>query len=258
MDQDISFLDDPGISRKIFYPRRSLPVKATPNRSALAFEVDEGITLTGVMHKAGESAPNILLFHGNGEVAVDYDDIGPLLTDIGINLSVLDYRGYGSSSGSPSYSRMLSDAVKLFPKFKEMLERHGLHGRIFIMGRSLGSAPALELASREEISGLIIESGFAHTYDLLVRLGVDAHLLDMSKEDLASNLGKIERVTRPMLIIHGEMDEIIPLSDAVDLYSNAGSEVKELVVVHGAGHNTLMFYGQDEYMSAIKRFIGTD
>jgi fermentation-respiration switch protein FrsA (DUF1100 family) len=80
----------------------------------------------------------------------------------------------------------------------------------------------------------------------------------MSKEDLASNLGKIERVTRPLLIIHGEMDEIIPLSDAVDLYNNAGSEVKELVVVHGAGHNTLIFYGQDEYMGAIKRFVGTD
>ncbi|HWQ20456.1 MAG TPA: alpha/beta fold hydrolase [Methanotrichaceae archaeon] len=248
-------MDDTRISSKIFYPRRSQPVKAAPDRSALAFEVDEGIALTGVMHLSNESAPNILLFHGNGEVAVDYDDIGPLFTGLGINLSVLDYRGYGSSGGRPSYSRMLSDATMLFPEFKDLLKERGLNGRIFIMGRSLGSAPALELASREDVSGLIIESGFAHTYDLMIRLGVDHALLDISKEGLVSNLSKIERTTCPLLIIHGEMDEIIPLSDAVDLYNNAKSRTKELVIIPRAGHNTLLFYGQDKYMSAIERFI---
>lgn len=255
---DSSFLDRPEILMYLFYPRRSRPMTETPGtRSSLSFSMEDGTNVDGVMHLAGRSAPNILLFHGNGEVAADYDEIGPLYTRIGINFSVVDYRGYGTSGGSPSYSSMIGDAHQILQQFVDLLEESGLNGPLFLMGRSLGSASALELAMRrpDPIIGLILESGFAHTYQLLINLGVDPRLLDPSKEDMVSNLEKMKKVTQPVLIIHGETDEIIPVSDGLDLYRAARNEVKAILIVPGAGHNTLMLLGLEDYLGAIGSFV---
>jgi len=152
---------------------------------------------------------------------------------------------------------MISDARAVFQNYMNFLEERSLTGPIFIMGRSIGSAPALELAAmhHDEIAGLIIESGFAHTYRLMVNLGVDPDLLDPSRESLISNLEKVKLVKSPLLVIHGEMDEIIPLSDGMDLYNCASSVSREILIIPGAGHNTLMLYGLEEYLNAVVSFV---
>ncbi len=264
----LSFLDDPRILIHVFYPRREErhnPEKAevSSERSvgaAVSFKVDENINIEGQSYLSGSSAssaPNLLLFHGNGETAYDYDDIGPVYADSGINFFVVDYRGYGTSGGSPTFSGMLKDAVKIFQDFALLLKDKGLSGNVFIMGRSLGSAPALEVALKfpDKVSGLIIESGFAHTYNLLTTLGVDPLLLDPEKERLVSNLEKMKKASMPVLVIHGELDEIIPPSDGLDLYKAAGTDDKELLLIPGAGHNTLLLYGLKEYLRAISGFV---
>src|SRR5690554_5478922 len=183
----------------------------------LSFLVDGGVNIDGAIHLAergAQDAPNVLFFHGNGETVADYDEIGPLYGERGLNFAVVDYRGYGTSGGSPSFSAMTADAVRIFSQYQDRLEELDLSGPIFVMGRSLGSSPALDLAVRfqEMISGLILESGFAHTFGLLERLGVNPRYLDgsMEKEWLVSNLEKMKKVMHPVLIIHGEKDEIIP------------------------------------------------
>lgn len=264
----LSFLDDPRILMHVFYPRREVrhnPEKAEVGSessvgAAISFKVDENINIEGQSYLSGSSAssaPNLLLFHGNGETAYDYDDIGPVYADSGINFFVVDYRGYGTSGGSPTFSGMLKDAVKIFQDFTSFLQDKGLSGNVFIMGRSLGSAPALEVALKfpDKVSGLIIESGFAHTYNLLTTLGVDPLLLDPEKERQVSNLEKMKKVSMPVLVIHGELDEIIPPSDGLDLYKAAGTDDKELLLIPGAGHNTLLLYGLKEYLRAINGFV---
>ena len=70
-----------------------------------------------------------------------------------------------------------------------------------------------------------------------------------------SNLEKMKKVTQPVLIIHGEADEIIPVSDGLDLYRTARNEAKEILIVPGAGHNTLMLLGLEDYLEAIGSFV---
>jgi alpha-beta hydrolase superfamily lysophospholipase len=258
---DASFLDRPEIIRCVFYPRRTGPTPKIPGRlHPLSFPVDEGVNINGAMHlaeKSAQDAPNILFFHGNGETVADYDEIGPLYSEREINFAVVDYRGYGTSGGSPSYSAMTTDAVCVFPQYLDCLAECGLSGPVFVMGRSLGSSPALDLAVRfgDRISGLILESGFAHTYQLLEKLGVDPRYLDGSGERLVSNLEKMKKVRLPVLLIHGENDEIIPLSDGQELFKAASHRVKEILVIPRAGHNTLLVLGFREYMEAVTRFI---
>jgi alpha-beta hydrolase superfamily lysophospholipase len=258
---DASFLDRPEITAIVFYPRRTGPTPKVPGRlHPLSFPVDDGINIDGAIHLAEESArnaPNVLFFHGNGETVADYDEIGQLYSERGITFAVVDYRGYGTSGGSPSYSAMTTDAVRIFPQYLDCLAEFGLSGPVFVMGRSLGSSPALDLAVRfgDRISGLILESGFAHTFGLLEKLGADPRSLDGSREKIVSNLEKMKKVILPVLIIHGENDEIIPLTDGQALFKAASHRVREILVIPRAGHNTLLVLGFREYMEAVTRFI---
>lgn len=97
------------------------------------------------------------------------------------------------------------------------------------MGRSLGSAPALEIAAEygEKIDGLIIESGFAETLPLLRTLGVDPNHLEIKEEDGFANADKIKNFNKPLLIIHAEDDYLIPLVQAEKLYAAANAPRKK-------------------------------
>jgi pimeloyl-ACP methyl ester carboxylesterase len=249
------FLDIPEVLEHLFFPVTVDPGISTGE--IIPIEVDRLIAIEAVFHFASVSAPTIIFFHGNGETAYDYDDLGAFFIRLGINLFVADYRGYGTSRGDPSYSAMLEDAEKLLMGLRRLRVERGLTGALFVMGRSLGSASALELASRfaDQICGLIIESGFAHTYRLLVTLGADRSFLDPEKEMLVSNLGKMKKIAVPVLIIHGERDEIIPCSDAIELYNASHAADKEILLIPGAGHNTLFSLGLKEYLKAVSSFV---
>jgi hypothetical protein len=124
------------------------------------------------------------------------------------------------------------------------------------MGRSLGSAAAIEVAAHagEQLAGLIVESGFADTFALLSRLAV---WLEGATEDQDgfSNATKISRITIPTLIIHGQDDLLIPAADGQELYRRSAAEHKQLVLIPGAGHNDLMMAGRDQYFRAIHTFV---
>jgi fermentation-respiration switch protein FrsA (DUF1100 family) len=121
----------------------------------------------------------------------------------------------------------------------------------------LGSASAIELASsyQNEITGLIIESGFAYTYELLQRLGIPQKFLPEDKEIEISPLPLINEINIPTLIIHGENDFIIPANNGYALYENSSSKEKELVIIPSAGHNDLLYLGFEKYMAAVESFL---
>jgi alpha-beta hydrolase superfamily lysophospholipase len=255
MDHPARFLDIPEVLEHIFFPRVMRP--GASRGEIISIEVDKSVAIDGVFHFASSSAPTIVFFHGNGETAYDYDDLGSIYAGLGINLFVADYRGYGTSGGEPSYSAMLEDAEKVLMVIQSLRRQRGLPEPLFVMGRSLGSAPALELAIRfpNQIRGLIIESGFADTYRLLITLGVDRNILDPDKEIQVSNLQKMRRVAVPVLVIHGELDEIIPVNEGIDLYNAAPVDDKEILLIAGAGHNTLFSLGLGEYLKAVSSFV---
>ncbi len=243
-------LDWPKVLRVLFYPRREdetalIPPSARP----VAFKVEPGLIIGGRLYPAGVRAPVILFFHGNGEIAADYDDLAPLYTRQGITLLVADYRGYGTSGGTPTTSHLLTDAVAIFGQVGRVLEACGLTPpRLYVMGRSLGSAAAIEVALRagERLAGLIVESGFADTFGLLVRLGLRVVGAEEERDGL-SNAAKMSHIHTPTLVIHGQSDVLIPAGDGQELYRCCAATDKKLVLIPGAGHNDLMLVGVAAY-----------
>lgn len=259
IDNDIELMDRPEIIYRLFFPRRADVMERGPQNGATHFiEVAANVSIGCRFYPGKKDGPNILYFHGNGEIAPDYDYVAPLYTQKGINLFVADYRGYGMSDGSPTCSGIIRDARPLFQGFVTFLGGQGYTGDLFVMGRSLGSAPAIEVAYRYQqlLRGLIVESGFASQQRQLGRLGV-THLF--RRVDSVVGFGndrKIKKVRIPTLIIHGEDDEIIPVAEGTTLYALSGSGEKEALFIPGAGHNDLMDVAWETYMGAIASFMG--
>jgi pimeloyl-ACP methyl ester carboxylesterase len=253
---DYSVLDRPEILRFVFYPRRDW----TPPPAGVSdhlVPVEPGVSISCRFYPASAGAPCILYFHGNGEIACDHDWIAPLYNREGIGLFVADYRGYGRSDGTPAFSTMTADAHSIFEFFRETVRSSGHSERLFVMGRSLGSHSAAELAFRypEHLKGVIVESGSSNVARL-------ARLFGLSSEGLA-DLGealsaRIRSITLPALIIHGERDSLIPVNEAITLHGEIGSQEKRLVIIPRADHNDIMLLGNEQYFSAIRDFVFGD
>ena len=255
---EFTVFDHPQILRFLFYPRRDFaPQPWAPNATTHFISVAEGISISCRFYLDNEKAPNILFFHGNGEIASDYDDIAPFFTQIGVNFFVADYRGYGFSGGEPTFSDMMKDAHSIFDGFKQMLEQKGYSGRIFVMGRSLGSAPAIELACnyQEQLGGLIVESGFADVIRLFAYIGVPVEALGLDQVQVPLNLERMPLISIPTLIIHGEYDRLIPVQEGELLYRDSGAQDKRLLIIPKADHNDILFVGRGEYLNTVREFV---
>lgn len=257
--KNLSALDKPEILQFLFHPRPDYGVtKDTEITKNIQIPVEKEVVIGSKFHHAGHKNPTILFFHGNGEIASDYDDLAPFYLKMGINFFAVDYRGYGASTGSPSVKDMIDDSHKIFKFVKDYLKKNNYEGPLVIMGRSLGSASALELVSSygDEINGLIIESGFAHAIPLLKLLGVNPGALTISEEEGFDHLSKIKTFVKPTLIIHAEGDHIIPFSDGKALYESSPAEQKFFLNIPGANHNTILSVGLSNYMDEVKKLTG--
>lgn len=253
------FLDDPRVSNVVFYPRKTpIPNNLTANIKVLKFQISENILIGGYFYLLDSIFPSILLFHGNGEIALDYRYFVDLFFECGINLAVIDFRGYGHSSGEPIYSSLITDAFPIYQHFKEWMDDNGLKDSLFVQGRSLGSVCAAEIGSHnpEDLKGIIFESGFASIYNMMTRLfGVQGP--DITPDSLKeySNDTRIEKFKKPVLIIHGTRDWIIPCEEGKGIYNSLSESVeKKLVLIENAGHNDIFSY-KDEYFTSVKEFI---
>ncbi len=249
-------LDQPPLVKLLFYPRRQHQ-KARDGAFDLAVPVGDDINILcrGFQAESGNSW--LLYFHGNGEVVSDYDTIAPAYTSAGINLLVADYRGYGASDGSPTLKNMVEDAGKIF----EYVHKNsppadtGQDLNWLVMGRSLGSVPALELAAKYtgQLKGLIIESGFLSIDRLIRHLGLPDPGNLASVEEYCRNLAA--RITLPGLVIHGEQDRLVPYEQGRELYDALGSSSKKMIKIENADHNNIFFVAEHKYMKAVKNFI---
>lgn len=251
-ERELSRLDQPEVTARLFHPRKS---RAAPGRVRVA--VAPGIALAGQLHVGWRGAPAILFFHGNGEVADDYSDVGMIFRQLGVSFLVMDYRGYGQSDGEPSATTMLADAHAVWRAFPGLLRDAGVVPRgMAVMGRSLGSAPALELAARAEDKpvAVILDSAFCTTEVLLQQLGIVLYPHLEMGEGFDNDI-KMAQAALPVLIIHGEEDELLPVSEARELHDLAGAVVKKLYLVERAGHNDVMALAGEGYFRTVVGFL---
>ncbi len=255
MKVEYATLDQPFLLNVIFYPRKEVS-PCPPNAFDFFPKVDEEVFISCRFHVVTSGAPWILFFHGNGEVVSDYDEIAPLYHQIGINLIVSDYRGYGMSTGSPTLTHLLQDAPLIFEQVKEELSKRNLGEKVWVMGRSLGSLSALEIAHQYQktLKGMIIESGFPNIARIMVHLGLPP--LGFKIETIErDSLKMIQEISLPTLIIHGGRDSLVPVKNGQDIFHHLGTEEKEILIIPEGTHNDILPVGFNQYFSAIQKFI---
>ncbi|NJN67472.1 MAG: alpha/beta hydrolase [Chloroflexaceae bacterium] len=249
-------LNRPDVLGVLFHPREDFGL-LRPDAHMVEIELDDEVDVGGRLYPAAPDAPVILYYHGNGEIAADYDDLSEFYVHLGITLLVMDYRGYGASGGHPTAENLVGDAMVVFNALDRVLSAHGLNpAQVYVMGRSLGSVPAIETAlhAGDRLAGLIIESGFFDTFGLLARLGVRVARADEQQEGFG-NAFKMEHITTRTLILHGADDFLIPPSDGQELHRRCAAADKHLVLIPGAGHNDIMITGMSDYFAAIRDFV---
>ncbi len=184
-----------------------------------------------------EEKPLILYFHGNAGSLASRVDRFRMLTASGLGLVALSYRGYGGSSGRPTESGLIADALAAYAF---AAERYGAR-RIALWGESLGTGVAVAVASAKSVGAVVLESAFSSCADVGAAaywyLPVRLLMKDQYRSDLI-----IGKVTAPVLMLHGDRDPVVPIALGERLYSLITAP-KRFVRFSGAGHNDLGAHG---------------
>ena len=238
-------------SRSIFFPTKE--IELTPSLINLSFEdvyidTEDKIKINGWFIPHNNAKYTILFCHGNGgNIGHRLDKIA-ILAEMGLNIFIIDYRGYGRSQGRPNEPGVYLDAKAAYGYL--INKRNIKPEQIILYAESLGCAVAVHLASRVKTAGLILEGSFTRGRDMAKRIYpiLPAFLFYNTFDSLT----RIKLVDAPKLFIHSENDEIVPFDLAVKLY-NAAKEPKRFVKIMG-GHNTAFLDSQSKYVSAIVTF----
>jgi fermentation-respiration switch protein FrsA (DUF1100 family) len=211
----------------------------------LKLETEDGETISAY-YRANPSAKYTVLYsHGNAE------DIGPasefmdMFHSHGFSVMTYDYRGYGTSEGSPSEKKTYRDVEAAYNCLVDDLSVPPEN--IIIHGKSVGSGPAVHLAANREAGGLIVESGFVTAFR------VRTHVPIVPFDDFA-NIGKIDHVRCPILFIHGKQDHTVPFWHGEKLFEKATAPKMNLWVESG-GHNNVLGTAGEDYWKAVAEFV---
>ena len=172
--------------------------------------------------------------------------------DCNVNLAVVDFRGYGFSSGEPYFTSLISDAIPIYDAFRQwMIEKNYLDS-LFVQGRSLGSVCAAEIGAQNppQLRGVIFESDFASIFNMMTNLFrvQSPHLTPDSLKEYSNDI-RVQKFKVPTLIIHGTTDVIIPYSESQLLYQSLPDIVeKKLVLIKEAGHNNILSFKEDYFL----------
>jgi fermentation-respiration switch protein FrsA (DUF1100 family) len=214
------------------------------------FNTEDGKRLHGWFFPGEKDSPVILHFHGNaGNISHRLDLVQPFLRK-GLSVFLFDYRGFGKSSGRPFETGLYQDGLAAWSYLVEK-ERIAPE-RIVLHGHSIGAAVAIEVALQKKVRGLILESAFTSTKDMAKTMAIFGLFAPVFPAHY-NNLDKIRRVPSPLLIIHGDKDEIVPFSMGQKLFE-AAADPKAFYPVKDAGHNDAFIVGGEKYFEIFADF----
>lgn len=247
--------------RMVFFPTRDM--EATP--------ADIGLDYDDIFIEVGDSeqvhawyvrariednadtnsgAPTVLFFHGNGGNISHRLPTIELIAGLGANIMLFDYRGYGRSDGVPSEDNMFSDALACY---RRLIDTRGtLPDQIILFGRSLGGAVAIELATRVECAGLIVESSFTSA-KAMGKLMFPYFPVGLLLKHKFSSIDKIDRINCPLLVTHSKEDDMIPFQMGRALFEKAQGP-KQLVQIAGL-HNERDYMQDSSYRNCVENIL---
>ncbi len=242
--------------RMVYFPQVGRDNPATPAAAGLRFEdlrlqTEDGETLAAwwVPAPAEKVRGAVLLLHGNAGSVADRIMYLPHFAAMGYGVLLIDYRGYGQSSGSPSEEGTYADARTAW---RWLNERGFAAGDIVLVGESLGGAVAAELAARVQPRALLLLSTFTSVNDLGGELypWLPVRLLSRFRYD---TLQGVTDYRGPVLVVHSRDDEIVPFAHGQRLRAAAGAR-GQLLELRG-GHNDAFVFGKPEQVAAVAEFL---
>lgn len=229
--------------RSLFVPR---PSSYTEQDIPELFKLStaDGKQITALYLPNPKAKYTILYSHGNAD---DLGRIYPLLQQFqhwGLNVASYDYQGYGTSPGKPSEIGCYNDINAVYDFLTK--EQKIAPQNIILFGRSLGSGPTVDLATKQPIGGVILEGAFVSVYRVITYIPIFMF-------DKFNNIAKINEIKAPILFIHGEIDTVVPFWHAKKLYS-AFQGTKQQYWIEKIGHNDID-YKSNAYKEPIMKFI---
>jgi len=216
------------------------------------FVTEDQIQLHAFYIPKPDSQKLVLYFHGNYGHSLHRLNSAWHLAQAGVSVLLVGYRGYGRSEGEPSEDGIYADAKAALRYATQELEFEPKD--VFVLGRSLGSAVAINLAQDSEVGGLILAGAFTSAHDVMTEAGMGWLRLFVNRRPFDQTT-KLDRMDAPALFIHGEQDRQIPLQLAEELYQSYPSPFKSMVTVSDAGHNDLFLRHRDKLWIRIAAFI---
>jgi fermentation-respiration switch protein FrsA (DUF1100 family) len=237
-------------------PRAALPdpVKTVGVGERVELKMKDGTVLVGwylpPLRRPSPPSAALLWFYGNGETIAA---IWPIIRDFRpphAGLLVVDYPGYGASGGKASEAGMYEAADLAYDALRNRADVDPR--RIYVYGRSLGTAAATHLAATREVAGLILESPYTSAKGMAARhYRIVPTALVRLKLD---NIGRMPRIHCRTLIFHGTADMLVPMPMGRDVAAAAGGPV-EFVMIEGAGHNDTYDMGGNAYRDKLAAFV---
>lgn len=271
-------LDQPLFVEAAFHPR-----KCEKGTSSFEGAVDGSFALQN-NHSVGfrlfphprctqEKLPLFVLWHGNAELAAEYDSLAPFWCSVasGASLMVLDFPGYGWATGSPSLSQLgaVGEAISPSVIWKHALEPAKVlqPSTTIIVGRSIGSVAATAqcLKHKGEVDGLVLDAGISALFELPLVTGmlqelpgyVSGVVTSGFLADPFANHRKLSKLELPLLLLHGDSDTLVPVEQArANLHASAApTQLKSLREWPGCGHNDVLHHFGREFFEEVAQFL---
>lgn len=240
------------LEASIFYPTHL--INATPKDLNLPFEdiffkTNDNLLLNGWFIPSSGGRSTLIFFHGNAGNIGDRLEKIALFHKMGLNIFIIDYRGYGLSQGRPEEMGFYNDATAAYDY---LVNRKDVNAKnIVAYGASLGGAVAIDLATKRQVACLISESTFSSAADMSKRLYpfIPAFLLKTRMDSMS----KVKALSIPKLFIHSSEDEVVPFSLGKKLFEAALSP-KEFLILKG-GHNEGFMDSEPKFSEGISHFL---
>ena len=238
--------------KNTFYPMKEIsysPMSIGLQFDNIYFNTSDGKQLNGWFVPADNAKYTMIFCHGNaGNISHRTDKIR-IFHNMGINIFIFDYRGYGASEGKPTEKGLFIDIQAAFDHVTEAFKIP--KEKIIVFGESLGGAVAIDLAHTKDIKALITEDTFTSVKDMAKT--VYPFIPSFIYSNKFNSLAKIKDIKCAKLIIHSIDDEIVPYHMGQKLFAEA-ADPKELLMLRG-GHNTSFMDSEEKYTKGIKNFI---
>lgn len=217
-----------------------------PGVEAITLEASFG-EIHGILMQTDQPGrrPALLYFHGNAELAVHNIDLLRPLTQLGMAVLLVEYPGYAGSGGSPSRESLAETARRSYDWLAEQPDIDAMN--MVVVGRSIGSGPAVELASERSVAALVLLSPFS-TMDAFARSMAAPGFLIRDRYD---NQRLLHEYPRPVLIFHGRRDRIIPYRHSEALLQSAPNA---RLITMDCAHNDCPYFDAD-FMGEVESFL---